>query len=73
MIGCSEQRISEYIDGDLPAADADELERHLWTCADCRALLLEYQTLVAVTRLLARQRQASLSQADAAKTDLTIS
>jgi anti-sigma factor RsiW len=73
MIRCSEQSISEYIDGDLPAADAHELERHLWTCADCRALLLEYQTLVAVTRLLARQRQASGPQADAVKMNLTIS
>jgi anti-sigma factor RsiW len=61
MIGCSERYISEYIDGDLSPAIACELERHLWTCADCRALLREYQTLVSVTRLLGQRRACKRS------------
>jgi anti-sigma factor RsiW len=67
MIGCSEQDISEYVDGELSAASAFELERHLWTCADCRALLREYQARVTVTRLLgqrlARERSPGVVKA----------
>lgn len=70
MIGCSERYISEYIDGELSPAIACELERHLWTCADCRALLREYQTLVSVTRLLG-PRQAREPSPDFTKARLT--
>lgn len=52
MITCVEQRISEYVDGDLPPAVARELEAHFVMCADCRALLLEYYALVSATHLL---------------------
>lgn len=30
-------RLSEYVDGELPADERLDLERHLVTCADCRA------------------------------------
>jgi anti-sigma factor RsiW len=57
MINCAEQLISEYVDGDLAPATALELEHHLWTCAHCRALLLDYRALIAATHLLARLGQ----------------
>jgi anti-sigma factor RsiW len=56
MIACAEQLISEYVDGDLPATVADELEQHLVVCAECRAMLLDYYLLVAATQSLAVAR-----------------
>jgi len=32
-------RLSEYVDGELPADERVELERHLETCGECRAIV----------------------------------
>ena len=56
MLGCTEQLISEYVDGDLSPALARNVEQHLWVCQRCRAIFLDFRTLVAVTRALAAQR-----------------
>jgi anti-sigma factor RsiW len=42
-------RLSEYLDdaGDLPAAERQELEAHLASCAECRATLEELRAVVA--------------------------
>ena len=34
-------RLSEYVDGELPADERLALERHLETCADCRATVTQ--------------------------------
>ena len=34
-------RLSEYVDGELPADDRLELERHLETCAECRVAVTD--------------------------------
>jgi anti-sigma factor RsiW len=52
MLGCSEQRLSEYIDGDLPPAAVREVERHLLSCPSCREMLLDLRALVAAIRVL---------------------
>ena len=57
MIRCTEQLISEYVDGDLPPAIARELEDHFRICTECRMLLLEYYSLVTATHLLAARRE----------------
>jgi anti-sigma factor RsiW len=49
---CVEQLISEYIDGDLSPAQARNLEDHFEVCPECRAVLLEYYTLVTATHSL---------------------
>src|SRR5437879_1472742 len=40
-------RLSEYLDGELGAAEAAALEAHLPACADCRAALGELRRVVA--------------------------
>src|SRR5256885_5541795 len=40
-------RLSEYLDGELGAADSTALEAHLPTCADCRATLDQLRRVVA--------------------------
>lgn len=35
------ERLSEYVDGDLGAADRAALEQHLSSCADCRGAVME--------------------------------
>jgi len=52
MLGCSEQRLSEYIDGDLSPAGARELEHHLRSCPKCREVLLDLRALVAIVHLI---------------------
>lgn len=43
-------RLSEYLDGELPAGERAELEQHLGACADCRRTLAELEEVVAVAR-----------------------
>lgn len=43
-------RLSEYVDGDLDAATTRELEAHLATCAECRAIRDELRRVVAKAR-----------------------
>lgn len=45
-------RLSEYLDGDLAANDARDLERHLEDCDVCRATLVELSDVVASARAL---------------------
>jgi len=45
-------RLSEYVDGDLPERDRAELEAHLPTCAECRATLDELRRVVARAQTL---------------------
>jgi hypothetical protein len=40
-------RLSEYIDGELIAAEREEIESHLATCADCVALVADLRAVVA--------------------------
>ncbi|HSE51748.1 MAG TPA: zf-HC2 domain-containing protein [Gemmatimonadales bacterium] len=40
-------RLSEYLDGELPPDEAEELERHLRDCAACRQGLTELTSVVA--------------------------
>ena len=40
-------RLSEYLDGELGAADSTALEAHLPTCTDCRATLEQLRRVVA--------------------------
>jgi anti-sigma factor RsiW len=40
------ERLSEYLDGELPASDRAALEAHLETCDDCSALLGELRRVV---------------------------
>lgn len=46
------ERLSEYLDGDLAAAHRAALERHLETCAPCRATLAELRRVVARAQAL---------------------
>ncbi len=39
------EQISALIDGELPAAEAGEVERHLQTCADCQYIRAEFLQL----------------------------
>lgn len=45
-------RLSEYLDGDLDAADRAALDEHLDRCDDCRATLAELRELVSRARHL---------------------
>ncbi|MGH7530170.1 MAG: anti-sigma factor, partial [Gemmatimonadales bacterium] len=45
-------RLSEYLDGELPAAERAALEAHLATCADCRDTAAELRTVVARAQAL---------------------
>jgi RNA polymerase sigma-70 factor (ECF subfamily) len=55
--------LSEYIDGELPAADCDELEKHLGGCAPCQAFLKSLETTVEALR---RQKAEGLAPEAAA-------
>ena len=48
-----------YVDGDLAPPVAREMERHLWTCARCRELFLDFRSLVAIVRLVAPRATGS--------------
>ena len=41
------ERLSEYLDGELPAAERAGLEEHLQTCTDCVAVLADLRRVVA--------------------------
>jgi anti-sigma factor RsiW len=41
------ERLSEYLDGELPAAERVGLEEHLKTCPDCPAILADLRRVVA--------------------------
>ena len=43
-------RLSEYVDGELPTEERTALEAHLATCADCRATLGELRKVVGRAR-----------------------
>ena len=45
-------RLSEYLDGELGAAERAALEGHLATCAECGATLAELRRVVARARAL---------------------
>lgn len=45
-------RLSEYLDGELPAAEREALERHLEACAACRGILADLREVVARAREL---------------------
>ena len=34
-MGCEPERVTEYVDGELPALVAAETARHLWACPAC--------------------------------------
>jgi anti-sigma factor RsiW len=40
------ERLSEYLDGELPAEERSALEVHLETCAECAAVLVDLQLVV---------------------------
>lgn len=41
------ERLSEYLDGELPVAEREELEEHLSVCADCSGVLDDLRRVVA--------------------------
>jgi tetratricopeptide (TPR) repeat protein len=45
-------RLSEYLDGDLPASERPALEAHLQGCGDCRATLAQLRRVVARAQAL---------------------
>jgi predicted anti-sigma-YlaC factor YlaD len=45
-------RLSEYLDGDLPESEQVALESHLQTCADCTAVLADLRRVVRRARSL---------------------
>jgi anti-sigma factor RsiW len=45
------ERLSEYLDGELPATDRAALEAHLETCNDCAAMLDDLRRVVDRARL----------------------
>ena len=45
-------RLSEYVDGELTAAERHEIEAHLANCADCRALAHQLRGVVGRARAL---------------------
>jgi hypothetical protein len=45
-------RLSEYLDGDLPATERATLETHLASCAECRATLADLRGVVARAQAL---------------------
>jgi hypothetical protein len=48
----TERSLSEYLEGELSAAQALELEEHLNECASCSLLLDEYRRIVSACRAL---------------------
>jgi hypothetical protein len=49
-MSCTELRLDEYLDGELPAADRADVEGHLASCTACRAELERSRKLEAVLR-----------------------
>lgn len=50
----AQRYISEYVDGTLDPDLEDSLRRHLEACAECRALLEEFQAMVGEAKTLER-------------------
>ena len=48
----TERSLSEYLEGELPATQALELEEHLNECGSCSLLLDEYRRIVSACRAL---------------------
>lgn len=48
-------RLSEYLDGELPEAEHAALELHLQSCAECRAVLADLRRVVRRARSLSEQ------------------
>src|SRR5687767_11893430 len=46
------ERLSEYLDGELPDGDRVALESHLTTCSDCAAVLADLRRVVSRARQL---------------------
>jgi anti-sigma factor RsiW len=46
------ERLSEYLDGELPEAERAALEAHLETCNDCPAILADLQRVATRARLM---------------------
>jgi anti-sigma factor RsiW len=51
-------RLSEYLDGELPQGERVALEAHLQTCTDCSALLMDLRRVIRRARLLKGQTPA---------------
>jgi anti-sigma factor RsiW len=63
-------KLSEYLDGDLPASEVAALEAHLRECRDCTAVLNDLKGVIARAKTLgARPPQADLWPAIAARTE----
>jgi anti-sigma factor RsiW len=45
-------RLSDYVDGELSPAEREEMEKHLFTCAECTAVLEEIRSVIARARAL---------------------
>lgn len=54
-----DERLIDYWAGDLPAADGDALEAHLFACADCSARLEAVASVAGGLGVLARQGRIS--------------
>jgi anti-sigma factor RsiW len=52
-------RLSEYLDGDLPEGDRIALEAHLQACAECSAIVLDLRRVVRRARTLKPQAPAN--------------
>ena len=53
------ERLSEYLDGELPAPERAECESHLSGCETCRTVLAELQDVAAVARADAERLPAT--------------
>lgn len=60
MLTCAEADafISDYVDGQLPAAQRRIFERHMRLCRHCRAYLKAYRRTVTLARLSAVEQRA---------------
>jgi anti-sigma factor RsiW len=60
-------RLSDYLDGSLPAAELDDMRRHLDSCASCQAFWRTMLRLINTTGQLPR-RQLSPAERDHLRT-----
>ena len=44
------ERLSAYLDGDLPASDCRSIEAHAKTCPRCRAVLADFRKATGLCR-----------------------
>lgn len=58
-------QLSAYMDGEVSAQEAEEIEAHLRDCPDCATLLAEYEKLREQTQLLAPQAPDMLASLQA--------